>query len=541
MKIRQQPSIAPTCLKVGAEEHLDVRLAPWSAGEEFGRHPRLLALVARHRWTCGSAAAATSGGAATAAGRHVASAAQVAGVRLLTSSKRRACVSLMSSRKAKSVRLLLFTFTAAAALSRPRIAADAGDGGCQDDGRRELSSGGTKVSSFMVWARRRPGAVHADEADHGAYGVVCSANDNESGEKVAIKKINKAFVHLTDTKRTLREIKILRHFNHERDPIKDILLPVSPDRFDDVYIVCDLMGNDLHQIISSPQPLTDDHCQYFPYQILRALKCCPQRARAPPRPQAVELCSPTATSRCDFGWRAWRTRRRTTTASSPSTSRRGGTARPRSCSLKEHTRRSTCGASAAFSASCSSGSCRCLKDYIHQLHLITDVIGTLAEEDIEYVESEKARRYIRSLPYKRRSCPRRSTRTPTRRRSSTSSRCSSSTRRSWSPSSGARPPVPRLAPRPADELLAHAAFSFEFENQPLDKRMMKELIAKEPPSTLTRRGPSPSSPPAAAAFSPPPEEPPRRSRCRRRSPATPPAAPSDAAKDSPTDSAVGGK
>ena len=50
---------------------------------------------------------------------------------------------------------------------------------------------------------------------HGAYGVVCSALDNVTGEKVAIKKINKAFEHLTDTKRTLREVKILRHFNHE--------------------------------------------------------------------------------------------------------------------------------------------------------------------------------------------------------------------------------------------------------------------------------------------------------------------------------------
>ena len=50
---------------------------------------------------------------------------------------------------------------------------------------------------------------------HGAYGVVCSALDNQTGEQVAIKKINKAFEHLTDTKRTLREVKILRHFNHE--------------------------------------------------------------------------------------------------------------------------------------------------------------------------------------------------------------------------------------------------------------------------------------------------------------------------------------
>ena len=108
---------------------------------------------------------------------------------------------------------------------------------------------------------------------HGAYGVVCSALDNLTGEKVAIKKINKAFEHLTDTKRTLREVKILRHFNHENViRIKDILRPASLDRFDDVYIVSELMDTDLHQIISSPQPLTDDHCQYFLYQILRALK-----------------------------------------------------------------------------------------------------------------------------------------------------------------------------------------------------------------------------------------------------------------------------
>ena len=148
------------------------------------------------------------------------------------------------------------------------------------DAGEPSSFGGTKVSSFMVCGTRFDVPARytlMKPIGHGAYGVVCSANDNESGEKVAIKKINKAFVHLTDTKRTLREIKILRHFNHENViRIKDILLPVSPDRFDDVYIVCDLMDTDLHQIISSPQPLTDDHCQYFLYQILRGLKCARQ-------------------------------------------------------------------------------------------------------------------------------------------------------------------------------------------------------------------------------------------------------------------------
>ncbi len=40
----------------------------------------------------------------------------------------------------------------------------------------------------------------------------------------------------------------------------------------DVYLVIELMDTDLHQIVRSPQPLTDDHHQYFVYQILRGLK-----------------------------------------------------------------------------------------------------------------------------------------------------------------------------------------------------------------------------------------------------------------------------
>ena len=35
----------------------------------------------------------------------------------------------------------------------------------------------------------------------------------------------------------------------------------------DVYIVYELMDTDLHQIIRSSQQLTDDHYQYFVYQV----------------------------------------------------------------------------------------------------------------------------------------------------------------------------------------------------------------------------------------------------------------------------------
>ncbi|GAA0172187.1 non-receptor serine/threonine protein kinase [Lithospermum erythrorhizon] len=49
----------------------------------------------------------------------------------------------------------------------------------------------------------------------GAYGIVCSALNLETNEHVAIKKITNAFDNKIDAKRTLREIKLLRHMDHE--------------------------------------------------------------------------------------------------------------------------------------------------------------------------------------------------------------------------------------------------------------------------------------------------------------------------------------
>lgn len=50
---------------------------------------------------------------------------------------------------------------------------------------------------------------------HGAYGVVISALDKETGKQVAIKKISRAFEDTIDAKRILREIKLMKKFSHE--------------------------------------------------------------------------------------------------------------------------------------------------------------------------------------------------------------------------------------------------------------------------------------------------------------------------------------
>jgi mitogen-activated protein kinase 1/3 len=97
---------------------------------------------------------------------------------------------------------------------------------------------------------------------HGAYGVVVSALDSVSGSKVAIKKVSKAFEDLIDAKRVVRETKVLQHFNHENIlSALDIIRPSQPSEMQDVYIVTELMETDLHRVIYSHQPLSDDHVQ----------------------------------------------------------------------------------------------------------------------------------------------------------------------------------------------------------------------------------------------------------------------------------------
>ena len=122
-----------------------------------------------------------------------------------------------------------------------------------------------------------------DVIGEGAYGVVWSvfimrdlpwiSNHHLSSavhmptqRKVAIKKIT-PFDHSMFCLRTLREIKLLRHFNHENIiAILDILRPPSIEEFTEVYLVQELMETDLHRVIRT-QELSDDHCQYFIYQV----------------------------------------------------------------------------------------------------------------------------------------------------------------------------------------------------------------------------------------------------------------------------------
>ncbi|CCE61917.1 hypothetical protein TPHA_0B02440 [Tetrapisispora phaffii CBS 4417] len=116
------------------------------------------------------------------------------------------------------------------------------------------------------------------EIGHGAYGVVCSARFIEATEDttVAIKKVTNIFSKTLLCKRSLRELKLLRHFRGHKNITclydLDIVFNSKTGEFNGLYLYEELMECDLYQIIKSGQPLTDAHYQSFTYQILCGLK-----------------------------------------------------------------------------------------------------------------------------------------------------------------------------------------------------------------------------------------------------------------------------
>lgn len=233
----------------------------------------------------------------------------------------------------------------------------------------------------------------------GAYGVVCSSKNLETGEKVAIKKIGNAFENLTDARRTLREIKLLRHLKHENIiAVKDIMKPPSRDKFNDVYLVYELMDTDLHQIIRSSQPLGNEHFQYFIYQVLRGLKYVHTAnvLHRDLKPSNLLLNATCDLKICDFGLARTGSEKNFMTEYVVTRWYRA----PELLLSCDH-----------YTASIDVWSVGCIlaellgrrpifpgKDYVDQLKLIIRTLGPPSEDDLTFINSHKARAYIRALP-----------------------------------------------------------------------------------------------------------------------------------------------
>jgi len=111
----------------------------------------------------------------------------------------------------------------------------------------------------------------------GAYGVICSATDAQGGRaEVAIKRVRPTEDAML-LRCCLRELTILRHFRAHAHPNLLALQRVVPppeghlSSWRHLYLVTELMDTDLHQLIKSEQELSDEHCKFFVWQLLRGL------------------------------------------------------------------------------------------------------------------------------------------------------------------------------------------------------------------------------------------------------------------------------
>jgi serine/threonine protein kinase len=112
-----------------------------------------------------------------------------------------------------------------------------------------------------------------ESVGQGSYGTVASAVARETGEAVAVKKVESVFDHVTFSRRTLREVRIVRLLSHENIVnINSMFIPANKETYDDIYLISDLMESDLGSIIKSNPNFSEEHIQFFLYQILRGLK-----------------------------------------------------------------------------------------------------------------------------------------------------------------------------------------------------------------------------------------------------------------------------
>lgn len=253
----------------------------------------------------------------------------------------------------------------------------------------------------------------------GAYGIVCSAIHKPTNEIVAIKKIE-PFDKPLFALRTLREIKILKNFQHENIiSIFDIQRPDSFENFKEVYIIQELMQTDLHRVIAT-QSLSDDHIQYFIYQCVRGLKTLhgSNVIHRDLKPSNLLINSNCDLKICDFGLAriidddSMNDNDNTNNNDTDNEQGNINSGMTEYVATRWYRAPEVMLTAAKYSRAMDIWSCGCIlaelflkrpllpgRDYRHQLMLIFGIIGSPTEEDMLTIESPRARQYIQQLPH----------------------------------------------------------------------------------------------------------------------------------------------
>lgn len=238
----------------------------------------------------------------------------------------------------------------------------------------------------------------------GAYGVVCSTRDSQTGNKVAIKKICPMAKSVYDAKHTLREIRLLRHCGQHPNIITlvDLMLGETEDS---LYIGMECMDTDLHRIIQSSQKLSVSHHKHFMYQLVLGIDFLHSKGILHRDLKPANLL---VSKNCDLRISDFGLARRApeATESKPLMTEHVVTRwyRPPELMLSPDGK---------YTAAVDVWSVGCIfaellgrtplfpgKNFVHQLQLIFDVIGTPHPSETAYIKNSQAIQFLRSLPKK---------------------------------------------------------------------------------------------------------------------------------------------
>lgn len=257
----------------------------------------------------------------------------------------------------------------------------------------------------------------------GAYGVVASALDRRHPipMKVAIKKVKSIFREVDDAKRLLREVKVLRHFAHVNlMGIQAIEWPATYVEFDELYLVSRLMESDLYTVIYSELQLSPAHVKYLVFQLLSGLDCLHAAGvmHRDLKPSNILVDSACRLQLCDFGLaRGFDDPDAEGSSAGAGSAAGSGGASPPPVAMTEYvvTRwyraPEVCLGNSDYGPAIDVWSVGCIiaelltrspllpgTDYMNQLQKTFEITGRPSEDELDFVKSPAAKRFILEQP-----------------------------------------------------------------------------------------------------------------------------------------------
>lgn len=231
----------------------------------------------------------------------------------------------------------------------------------------------------------------------GSYGMVVQVLDRDSGEKFAVKKCGSIFKYPEDGKRILREIKLMQIMNHRNILTIQDVIPPTDRVFEEVYMVTPCLDTDLSNIIRS-QTLSEGHCKYIIYQILRGLKYIHSAnvLHRDLKPANILINFDCRIKICDFGLARGADPSRKQNLTNYVVTRWYRAPEL----LLDNTRYNSAidiWASGCIFAEMLRGSAIFPgESSLDQMHRVADAIGVPADDDLWWIQSSKAREYLKS-------------------------------------------------------------------------------------------------------------------------------------------------